>query len=221
MKEPNGLLAIGGDLSARRLLHAYRHGIFPWFMPGEPVLWWSPDPRCVFRPACVHLPRRLQRWLSTCRWQIRADVDFDAVINACAAPRRQGAGTWITAEVLAAFVELHRLGRAHSIEVYDEGRMVGGLYGLAVGRLFCAESMFSAETSGSKVALLALARTLAAWDWPLLDAQVPSPHLFTLGAELMPRKEFCAIAASLSTLDGGSSDWAYRFGAVDASELVQ
>ena len=222
MTEPNGLLAIGGDLSSRRLLNAYRHGIFPWFMPGEPVLWWSPDPRCVFRTADVHVPQRLARFLRGSAWEITADGDFDAVITACAAPRRQGAGTWITSEVHAAFVELFRIGHAHSIEVRDtDGELVGGLYGLAVGKLFCAESMFSTRTNGSKTALVALARTLGRWGWPFVDAQVPSPHLFTLGAESMPRRDFCAIAAELSELEGVAGSWRGRFGTVVASSLVE
>ena len=192
LREPNGLLAAGGDLAPRRLLEAYRHGIVPWFMPGEPILWWSPDPRCVFPTAAMHVARRLRRDLKRSSWNVVADTRFEEVIDACATARRDGGGTWITPGMRDAYVALHRLGHAHSVEVLDGERLVGGLYGVRVGALFCAESMFSAETHGSKVALLALARALAAEDVPLIDAQVASPHLFTLGARLMRRSDFAA-----------------------------
>ena len=213
LREPNGLLAAGGDLAPRRLLEAYRHGIFPWFMPGEPILWWSPDPRCVFRTGAMHVARRFRRDLKRSHWRIVADTRFVAVIDACAAARRDGGGTWITPAMRDAYVALHRLGHAHSIEVLDGERLVGGLYGVRVGALFCAESMFSGETHGSKVALLALARALAAEDVPLIDAQVASPHLFTLGASLMRRVEFaayCAQAAAVPAPAGFASRVAIR-----------
>ena len=218
MREPNGLLAAGGDLSPRRLLEAYRQGIFPWYMPGEPVLWWAPEPRCVFETDAIHVSRRLRRDLRRCTWQVSADTRYGAVVDACARARRDGGGTWITPEMRAAYVTLHRLGHAHSIEVHDGERLVGGLYGVRVGALFCAESMFSAETNASKVALLALARALALEGVPLIDAQVASPHLMTLGAKLLPRarfSEYCARATATPE-DGG---FARRVACI-ASELA-
>ena len=163
LREPDGLLAVGGDLSPARLLNAYRHGIFPWFSPGEPILWWSPDPRVVFDTAAFRLSRRFRRELRRSEWTLSADTDFAAVMRACADIPRAGqdGGTWIGEEMLAAYGELHRLGHAHSIEVRDGGQLVGGLYGVAIGRMFFGESMFSAASGGSKLALAALARTLA------------------------------------------------------------
>ena len=204
LREPNGLLAAGGDLTSRRLLAAYRRGIFPWFMSGEPILWWSPDPRCVFSTEGVHVSRRFRRELRRSTWQAVANTRFAEVIDACGVARRDGGGTWITPAMRDAYVGLHRLGHAHSIEVVDGDRLVGGLYGVRTGALFCAESMFSGESGGSKVALLALARALRAEDIPLIDAQVASPHLFTLGARLVRRAEFadyCASAAALPEPD--------------------
>jgi len=198
LDEPNGLLAAGGDLSPQRLLDAYAHGIFPWYSQGEPILWWSPDPRMVFATGSVHVPTRLQRWLRGCPWTIRADSAFAQVIRACAAPRTTQRGTWITREMLAAYEQLHSLGHAHSVEVYAGDRLVGGIYGVAVGRMFFGESMFSAETNGSKVALIALCRGLHDWGFPLIDAQVESPHLLTLGAFNMPRSQFKAEVARLA-----------------------
>ena len=205
LREPNGLLAAGGDLSAPRLLDAYRHGIFPWFMPGEPILWWSPDPRCVFATDAIHVSRRLARTLRRSSWHVVANTRFEQVIDACAAARRDGGGTWITPAMREAYVALHRLGHAHSVEVMDGERLAGGLYGVRIGGLFCAESMFSAATDGSKLALLALARALRAEDVPLIDAQVASPHLFTLGARVMRRAafaEYCAAATAVPPHEG-------------------
>lgn len=199
LREPNGLLAAGGDLSPRRLIAAYQHGIFPWFMPGEPILWWSPDPRCVFASGGVHVSRKLGRELRRSSWQVVADTRFAEVIDACSAARRDGGGTWITPAMRDAYVELHRLGHAHSIEVLDGTRLVGGLYGVRTGALFCAESMFSNHSGGSKVALLALGRALLAEGVVLIDAQVASPHLFTLGARLMRRAEFASYCATATT----------------------
>ncbi|HEY0180193.1 MAG TPA: leucyl/phenylalanyl-tRNA--protein transferase [Dokdonella sp.] len=198
LAEPDGLLAAGGDLSPPRLLAAYRRGIFPWYSRGEPILWWSPAMRAVFDTGAMHVPRRLARWLRGCTWTLRADTAFAEVVRACAAPRAKQRGTWITPEMHAAYVRLHRLGHAHSVEAWDGDRLAGGIYGVAIGRMFFGESMFSAAPNGSKVALLALARLLHARGCPLLDAQVASPHLFTLGARLLPRAEFCARVAALT-----------------------
>lgn len=212
LAEPNGLVAAGGDLSPARLLEAYRHGIFPWFSAGEPILWWSPDPRMVFATDAVHVSRRLQRWLARSDWTITADTRFDAVMRACAAPRAKQRGTWITPEMLGAYRALHDLGYAHSVEAVDAtGRLAGGIYGVAIGRMFFGESMFSTSTNGSKVALLALCRQLHAWDFPLLDAQVASPHLATLGAFEMPRSRFVAHIRHACAAPSPAGSWRDRW----------
>ncbi|GAA5008938.1 leucyl/phenylalanyl-tRNA--protein transferase [Pseudoluteimonas lycopersici] len=222
LREPDGLLAMGGDLSPQRLLNAYAHGIFPWFSDGQPILWWSPDPRTLFRSDGVHLSSRMRRQFRRSVWRIVADHDFDAVISACAAMPRPGQdGTWITSEMQAAYSELHRLGHAHSIEVRDGDRMVGGLYGVAIGRMFFGESMFSAEPGGSKAALAALALRLREWGWPLFDAQVGNPHLATLGAEAWPRPRFLAAVAELCSKPEKPGSWAEAFGALPAPELAR
>lgn len=210
LAEPDGLLAAGGDLSPERLLAAYRRGVFPWFSDGEPILWWSPSRRTVFDTAAMHVPRRLARWLRGCDWTIRADSAFGAVMRACAAPRAKQRGTWIVAEMIAAYERLHALGHAHSVEAWDGDRLVGGVYGVALGRMFFGESMFSAAPNGSKVALLGLARALRERDVPLLDAQVASDHLFTLGAFELPRGEFCARVAQLVATPAATGTWRER-----------
>jgi len=220
LAEPDGLLAAGGDLAPARLLSAYRHGIFPWYSDGQPILWWSPSQRTVFDTGAVHVPRRLARWLRGCDWRIRADTSFSDVIRACAAPRRHERGTWITDDMLAAYAELHALGHAHSVEAWSGDHLVGGIYGIAVGRMFFGESMFSGATNGSKVALLALCRAMRDWGWPLLDAQVASDHLFTLGAREMPRAEFCAEVGKLVRLSGHEGPWTRQFPALDPADLA-
>lgn len=218
---PEGLLAIGGDLSPVRLLNAYRHGIFPWSSAGQPLLWWSPDPRMVFRTDGVHLSRRFRRELAGSVWRVHADHAFGAVVARCArAPRPGQDGTWITPDMEAAYATLHRLGHAHSIEVMAGDRLVGGLYGVAVGRMFFAESMFSDASGGSKVALAALARRLAAWGWPLIDAQLENPHLRRMGAEAWPRTRFLAAVASLADAEAPPGGWQAAFGTVAASRLA-
>ncbi|PNS08113.1 leucyl/phenylalanyl-tRNA--protein transferase [Lysobacter silvestris] len=208
LHEPNGLLCAGGDLSAPRLLNAYHHGIFPWFNPGEPILWWSPDPRMVFRSDSVRLSSKFRRQLRHNTWTLRADSAFAAVMRACAISPRPGQhGTWIGDDMLDAYVELHRLGHAHSIEVFDGERLVGGIYGVAIGRMFYGESMFSGVSGGSKIALAALARLLDSRGWPLIDAQVESPHLRTLGAETMPREIFARRIATLVEQPGRIGSW--------------
>ncbi|RPE81642.1 leucyl/phenylalanyl-tRNA--protein transferase [Vulcaniibacterium tengchongense] len=222
LRQPDGLLAIGGDLSPARLLNAYRHGIFPWYSQGQPILWWSPDPRTVFRTERVHLSRRFRRELRRSRWTVRADTAFDAVIEACAAiPRPGQRGTWIVPEMRAAYRRLHALGHAHSFEVFDGARLVGGIYGVAVGRMFFGESMFSAESGGSKVALAALARQLYAWGWPLIDAQVENDHLLRLGAERWPRPRFLAAAAAQCAAPEPPGLWAARVGEWPARRLAE
>lgn len=214
LREPDGLLALGGDLSPQRLLNAYRHGIFPWYSVGQPILWWSPDPRMVFDVASFRLPSRFARSLRKSRWTVRADTRFGDVIHACAhAPRHgQGNGTWIVPEMLEAYRELHRLGHAHSVEVFDGTRLVGGIYGVAVGRMFCGESMFSAEPGGSKVALAGLMGLLKGWGWPLVDAQLENAHLVSLGGRLMPRSEFLNELALLQAQEGRPGPWTLAFG---------
>lgn len=226
LREPDGLLATGGDLSPTRLLNAYAHGIFPWFSRDRSILWWSPDPRVVFRTDRVRLSTRLRRGLRRSDWQVTADRDFDVVIHACATIPRPGQdNTWITRGMRGAYGELHRLGHAHSVEVRDGstaggGRLVGGIYGVAIGRMFFGESMFSAESGGSKVALAALALRLREWGWPLLDAQVGNPHLATLGAEAWPRPRFLATVAELCAQPGKPGSWAAAFGTLQASMLA-
>ncbi|WP_313316413.1 leucyl/phenylalanyl-tRNA--protein transferase [Stenotrophomonas sp.] len=219
-REPDGLLAIGGDLSPVRLLNAYAGGVFPWFSEGQPLLWWSPDPRMVFRTDAVHLSSRFRRGLRQSNWQVRADTAFSEVMLACAgAPRPGQDGTWITAEMHQAYVQLHQLGYAHSVEVYDEDTLVGGIYGVSIGQMFFGESMFSGRSGGSKVALAALARTLAQWGWSLIDAQVENPHLLRLGAVHLPRPLFLAQVRDAVQRPGRIGSWTREFGQLPASSL--
>jgi len=214
LREPDGLLAVGGDLKPQRLLRAYAEGIFPWYSQGQPLLWWSPDPRAVFATDGVHLSSRFRRQLRRSDWTVVADRAFDQVVQACAnAPGRGGHGTWITEAMLAAYSTLHALGHAHSIEVLDpESRLVGGLYGVAVGRMFFGESMFSGRSGGSKLALAALAQVLHGWGWPLIDAQVENPHLQRMGMQAWPRPRFLAEVRRLAALPGRVGPWSEAFG---------
>lgn len=214
LRRPDGLLAFGGDLSVPRLCNAYRHGVFPWFSDGQPILWWSPDPRTVFETATLRPNRRLARSLRGSSWTLRADTAFPEVVAACAAAPRPGQdGTWITADMQAAYVALHEAGHAHSVEVFDGARLVGGIYGVAIGRMFFGESMFSAETGGSKAALLGLAARMRDWDMPLIDAQVENPHLSSLGAVSWPRRRFVETVKSLVELPPPAvGSWREAFG---------
>ena len=222
LRVPDGLLAVGGDLSPPRLLNAYRHGIFPWFSRGQPILWWSPDPRMVFRTGKQILSSRFRRSLRDSTWQIRADTAFDQVMRACASSPRPGQdGTWITADMRRAYCELHRLGHAHSVEVFDGERLVGGIYGVAIGRMFFGESMFSGESGGSKVALAGLACRLREWGWPLVDAQVENGHLVRLGAESWPRGDFLRQLAGLTAQAGIIGSWTACFGQLAAANLAE
>ncbi|NDY42560.1 leucyl/phenylalanyl-tRNA--protein transferase [Dissulfurirhabdus thermomarina] len=205
----DGLLAVGGDLSLPRLVAAYRQGIFPWYNPGEPILWWSPDPRLVLFPGKLHVSRRLKRILRRREFDVTFDHTFGQVIGMCAEVRRsRGEGTWLTEEMISAYTALHRRGIAHSVEVWREGRLAGGLYGVALGRIFFGESMFSLVSNASKVAFTALARQLEQWRFFLLDCQVATPHLRQFGTEEIPRALFCAYlregvdAASLAPAGG-------------------
>jgi len=190
LENPPGLLAIGGDLSPARLLNAYRHGIFPWYSEGEPILWWSPAPRCILYPEKVHISRRLRRRFNQGHYTLTADKAFSRVIRACAEPRPDQPETWITADMVDAYIRLNRLGVAHSVEIWLDGGVVGGIYGLALGRLFFGESMFSKHTDASKIVLVTLCHQLREWGFTMLDCQVSNPHLLSMGAENISREEF-------------------------------
>jgi leucyl/phenylalanyl-tRNA--protein transferase len=190
LDNPPGLLAAGGDLSPARLLNAYRHGIFPWYSDDQPILWWSPAPRCVLHPQKVHLSRRLRRRYNQGQFSLTADRAFERVIEACAGPRRDHDGTWITSDMINAYIHLHELGVAHSVEVWLEDELAGGIYGLALGQVFFGESMFSNREDASKIGLVALCRQLQQWNFSLMDCQVSNPHLVSMGAEQVSRSEF-------------------------------
>ncbi len=191
LREPNGLLAFGGDLSPQRLLNAYAQGIFPWYGEGQPILWWSPDPRAVFDTESFRLSSRLRRNLRHCDWQITINQAFAKVIDACATvPRRDQDGTWITPQMQDAYLALHQLGHAHSVEIWQQSQLIGGIYGVAIGRMFFGESMFSRQSGASKIALAALAKIAHRCGGPLIDGQVENPHLTRLGAVLMTRQQF-------------------------------
>jgi leucyl/phenylalanyl-tRNA---protein transferase len=195
--EPDGLLAAGGGLSVRRLLDAYSHGIFPWFNEGDPILWWSPDPRMVLAPKNLHVSKSLRRRLRQRDFTVTADTAFDAVLEGCAAPRNGEAGTWLVPAMRRAYGSLHEAGFAHSIEVWMDDVLAGGIYGVAVGRMFFGESMFSARTNGSKIAMAYLAAQLDRWGFPMIDCQLETDHLTSLGASLMPRAQFVREVARL------------------------
>ncbi len=195
LEEPAGLLAAGGDLSPQRLLAAYRRGIFPWYSPGQPVLWWSPDPRAVLFPEEFRCSRSLAKSLRNAGFELSLDSDFAGVIDGCAAPRAASPGTWITSEMRAAYLALHALGRAHSIEVRHAGALVGGLYGVRLGGVFFGESMFSRQTDASKAALAHLVKLCRRNNLAVIDCQLPSRHLQTLGVRTIPRAQFQALLA--------------------------
>lgn len=190
LAEPNGLLAAGGDLSVDRLLKAYSQGIFPWFDDDQPILWWSPNPRAVLFLDQLHISRSLHKTLRSGRFTVTADTAFDAVVEACAEPRKGSSGTWITHDIRQAYGIMHRRGYAHSIECWYGGELVGGVYGIALGNLFFGESMFSRMTDASKVAIVHLVGHMQQQNCPLIDCQVMNPHLARLGATLIPRAEF-------------------------------
>lgn len=193
----DGLVAVGGDLAPERLMDAYAHGIFPWFNDDrEPVLWWSPDPRAVVEPNSLHVSRRLARRLRRREFAVTLDGAFKDVVAGCAAPRRKRSGTWITPRMQAAYGRLHDLGVAHSVEVWRDGELGGGLYGVSIGRMFFAESMFSAATDASKVALATLAQVLHRWRFTLIDCQIMNDHLRSLGVAGMPRRRFLRLVAA-------------------------
>ena len=190
LKAPNGLLAVGGCLSTTRLINAYRQGIFPWYNLGEPILWWSPDPRLILFPERINISRSLNKTLRKQLFEIRFNSAFVNVMKACAEPRVDGAGTWISAEMLSAYQALHQKGIAHSFEAWQNDELVGGLYGVAIGKVFFGESMFHRRTDASKVVFVHLVQHLKVWGYELIDCQVTSEHLLSLGAEQVPRSTF-------------------------------
>ncbi len=216
LSEPNGLLAVGGDLAPERLLAAYRRGIFPWYSPGEPILWWSPDPRMVLFPAEFKVSRSLGRTLRRGGYEVRLDTAFARVIAACAqTPRRGQQGTWIVPEMQAAYRRLHELGLAHSVETWVDGELVGGLYGIALGRMFYGESMFSWRSDASKIAVAHLAAYLERLGFGMVDCQMHTTHLASLGAREIPRDDFIARLDALVAAGPAPGPWP----AADASHL--
>ncbi len=207
LTEPDGLLAVGGSLSPERLFEAYRQGIFPWYSEGQPILWWSPDPRSVLRPERLRISRSLRKVLRRGDYTVTMDTAFPDVMAGCAAPRPGQDGTWITDEMVEAYIRLHKLGLAHSVESWFEGELAGGLYGVAIGRVFFGESMFTRRSEASKVAFVHLVRQLQHWGYELIDCQMQTPHLDSLGAELMPRREFAEHLKRLCAAPGGPAVW--------------
>jgi len=208
LEHPNGLLAAGGDLSSGRLLDAYRHGIFPWFSEGDPILWWSPDPRMILFPAELKISRSLGKTLRNRFYEARFDSAFDEVIAGCAAPRKGEAGTWICEAMIEAYRRLHRLGYAHSVEIWIDGNLAGGLYGVAVGRVFFGESMFSRARDASKIALAALVAHLKSAGFGLIDCQMRTRHLESLGAREIPRRRFSRLLEELIHYPHAPGSWA-------------
>ena len=206
LHEPNGLLAAGGDLSTDRLLAAYRHGCFPWYQDGQPLLWWSPDPRTVLYPNELHVSRSLRKRMRQGDFQVTFDHAFSEVIQGCAGPRSYADGTWITTPMQQAYIHLHAMGVAHSVEVWQDGQLVGGLYGLSIGRLFFGESMFSRATDASKVGFVTLVERLRAWGFALIDCQMPTRHLESFGARSISRETF-AVALAEHLDSSSAADW--------------
>lgn len=211
LAEPNGLLAAGGSLAPEWLLASYSKGIFPWFEAGQPILWWSPDPRAVLDPSELKVSRSLAKRIRRREFETTADRDFTGVIDACAAPRRYTSATWITRNMSDAYTALHNLGWAHSFEAWQQGRLVGGLYGVAIGRVFFGESMFTRRTDASKVAFYHAVRFLSEQGFELIDCQLPSAHLSRLGSTCMPRRDFLARLKVLTGERAGPKSWSESF----------
>ena len=211
LTQPNGLLAVGGDLSSARLLAAYQRGIFPWYSPGDPILWWSPDPRMVLFPAEFICSHSLKKTLRKGHYQLRTDSAFEQVMRACAAPRHGHEGTWIVEDMIAAYGDLHRQGHAHSVEVWMDDKLAGGLYGVAIGAMFYGESMFSRRTDASKIALAHLAAQWLRWHGAhsLIDCQMHTPHLASLGARSISRGEFVKRIDMLTGLPAIPAPWCF------------
>ena len=218
-----GLLAAGADLSPRRLLQAYRHGIFPWFSEGQPILWWSTDPRMVLYTDQFKVSDSLRKTLRKVersrleggRWDVRFDSAFESVMRACAAPRKDGPGTWISDEIIAGYTGLYRMGHAHSSEVWLDGELVGGAYGVAIGRMFYGESMFTRAPDASKIALVHLTRQLARWNFGMIDCQMHTPHLASLGAREVPRADFMRNLQELVNYSREPGRWTLDLDLID------
>lgn len=206
--EDSGLLAIGGDLSVGRLLEAYRHGVFPWYAEGDPILWWSPDPRTILIPEKIHVSKRLRRTLKSSPFRITYDTAFTRVLDECAAPGGpERESTWITQEMRSAYIALHEEGYAHSVEVWDGEDLVGGLYGVSVGHAFFGESMFTRASNASKLALIHLARRLSGWGFGLIDCQMTTDHLLSMGAEEVSREAFVDLLDGCTAEETRRGSW--------------
>jgi len=218
LRQPNGLLAAGGELSSERLIDAYSHGIFPWFNEGEPILWWSPSPRMVLFPQELKVSRSLKKTLRNRDYEVRLDSAFTQVMQGCAQPRKDQAGTWITPPMIAAYTQMHRMGIAHSAETWVEGELVGGLYGIALGRMFYGESMFTTVTDASKIAFVHLVWQLRRWGFGMVDCQMKTEHLASLGARDIPRADFVRRLGKLTQDPPIAMPW--RFDANLRDELI-
>jgi len=210
MRDPNGLLAIGGDLSAPRLIRAYSAGVFPWFNPNEPILWWCPDPRAVLAPADFHVSHSLAKRLRKADFAVTLDLAFEAVLDGCGGPRGERVDTWLGGDMKRAYIELNALGFGHSVEVWRKGELVGGLYGVALGAVFFGESMFSNAEDASKLALHYLCRQLLAWRFAMIDCQISSPHLRRLGAQDLSRERFINELRRAVAYTGRTGQWRFE-----------
>lgn len=207
LKDPNGLLAAGGELSLPRLIEAYENGIFPWYSDGQPILWWSPDPRMVLFPAEIRISRSLRKRIARRNYEVRADTAFDSVIRACSAPRAGHEGTWITDDMAEAYSALARAGYAHSVETWIGGELAGGLYGVAIGRMFYGESMFTRIPDASKIALAHLVRQLERWEFGMIDCQMKTAHLARFGAREIARADFMRRLVKLVNYPRSTRKW--------------
>jgi leucyl/phenylalanyl-tRNA--protein transferase len=209
LDNPDGLLAAGGTLATRRLVDAYRRGIFPWFNEGDPILWWSPDPRTVLRPAQIHISHSLRKRLRKQGYLITMDRAFARVLEGCAAPRADDAGTWLSSAMRRAYTALHAAGLAHSIEIWMDGELAGGIYGVGIGRMFFGESMFARRSDASKVALVHVVRQLRRWGFPLIDCQMSTSHLESLGARTIDRAEFLKVVRRFVAMPAVPAPWGF------------
>jgi leucyl/phenylalanyl-tRNA---protein transferase len=209
MREPNGLLAAGGDLLPERMLEAYRHGIFPWFSDEDPILWWSPDPRMVLFPQEFKVSKSLLKTLRSRHYEVRTDTAFEQVMRACALPRAGQNGTWIQEDIIDAYGRLHHMGLAHSVETWIDGQLCGGLYGVSLGHMFYGESMFSHKTDTSKIALAHLTAQLKRWEFGMIDCQMNTPHLASLGAREISRTQFVTQLQELIHYPNIASPWRF------------
>ncbi|MDX1489962.1 MAG: leucyl/phenylalanyl-tRNA--protein transferase [Pseudohongiellaceae bacterium] len=210
LEDPDGLLAVGGNLSSERLILAYSQGIFPWYQDDLPILWWSPGTRMVLYPEKLHVSRSMRKVIKQSPYRISFDEAFDQVISQCAELRLDAEGTWITSDMQKAYITLHKMHFAHSVEVWEDNILVGGLYGIAMGQAFFGESMFSTRSNTSKLALIALSKQLQDWGYQLIDCQVPSEHLESLGAQEMQREDFMKELERLRALPGKQGPWHFE-----------